>query len=284
VKTIPSPLQTHYNTRATTTATALKVVRPDGNIYAFTSHDSNNTVLGQVYSSSPGLDASSVIISAGAAVGNLELTTLHDGTVFTMIDILSGRWRNSSFILFRYNWASPTDGIETLLTGTFGDVQLKRASVVVELRDLRQYLQQTIGDSSSKTCRARLGDSRCTVALGPWTKTGIITNVTSQRVFRDSARTEVIDFFGEGEITFNSGANIGVTAKVAQYAVDGTFTLALNLFAPVSIGDTYTAVAGCRKRLTEDCKLKFNNVLNMQAEPHRAGLNSITKAPNSLSV
>jgi len=38
-------------------------------------------------------------------------------------------------------------------------------------------------------------------------------------------------------------------------------------------------VAGCRKRLDEDCRLKFDNVLNFQGEPHRPTVDAITETP-----
>ncbi len=44
----------------------------------------------------------------------------------------------------------------------------------------------------------------------------------------------------------------------------------------IQVGDTFDVIAGCRKRLTEDCKVKFNNVLNFQGEPHLPGIDRLT--------
>lgn len=279
MKTLPSALATHIASRSTTLATALKITRTDGVVFGFTTHDVDDIVAGVKYSSNPGLDVSNIVIAANAAVGNLELTTLHDGSVFTTTEVLGGVWRNAAFSIFRYNWASLTDGIETLLAGTVGEFQLKQNTVVAELRDLRQYLQQSVGDVSSKTCRARLGDARCKKDLAAFTYTGALTGVSSNQVFRDSARTEAASWFDEGEIAFITGANAGLRSKVKSYAADGTFTLALPLIGGVLPGDTYQAIAGCRKRVDEDCGGKFDNVLNFVGEPHRKGLNSLTKSP-----
>ncbi|MBI4291330.1 MAG: DUF2163 domain-containing protein [Betaproteobacteria bacterium] len=284
MKTLPTALAAHVATRDTTLATALKITRSDGEVFAFTTHDVDDPVDGVTYLSNPGLDVTDIVIAADAAVGNLELTTLHDGTVFTTADILGGAWRNAAFILFRYNWASLAAGVDTLLAGTFGEVTLKQNQVVAELRDLRQYLQQSVGSASSKTCRYRLGSTDknagglCMKDLTAFTVTGTLTGVTSNQVFRDSARTENLAWFDEGQITFTGGANSGLSAKVKAYAADGTFTLALPLYGTVAIGDTYSAVAGCRKRLDEDCVAKFDNALNFGGEPHRKGLNDLTKA------
>ena len=278
MKTLPTNLDAHIATRETTLATALKITREDATVFGFTTHDVSDPVDGVTYSANPGLYVTDIVIAANAAVGNMELTTLHDGTVFTTADILNGVWRNAAFIIFRYNWASLADGIDTLLSGTFGEATLRQNTVVVELRDLRQYLQQSVGDASSKTCRARLGDARCAKVLTSFTYTGTLTGATSNQVFRDSARAEEVNWFDEGEITWTGGANDGLSAKIKSHAADGTFTLALPMYGTVAIGDTYSVVAGCRKRLAEDCVAKFDNVLNFVGEPHRQGLNDLTKA------
>ena len=61
--------------------------------------------------------------------------------------------------------------------------------------------------------------------------------------------------------------------------VDVLFTLTLPFPFDAAIGDTYSAIAGCRKRLTEDCKTRFANVLNFQGEPHLPGIDLLTKVP-----
>lgn len=286
MKVIPSALGTHYATRNTTMADALKIIRPDGTIYAFTSHDIDDEISGIDYLANPGLSVSDIVIAANAAVGNLELTTLHDGAVFTSADVLGGRWKNSAFVLFRYNWASIADGIDIQLAGTFGEVELKQNQVVVELRDYRQYLQQPVGNVSQKTCPWRLGSTSrfqgglCMkdISAAPWTMPFTVTSVTSNQVFRDSARAEAADFFGEGSIIWLTGNNAGISQKVKEYAANGTFTLALPMYATVQVGDTGTAVVGCRKRRDEDCVTKFNNVLNFGGQPDRRGLNNVTQS------
>ena len=282
MKTLPTALATHIATRNTTLATALRITRQDGEVFAFTTHDIDDVVGGVIYRAKPGLAASDIVIAANAAVGNLQLTTLHDGTVFTTADVLGGRWRNAAFTIFRYNWASIGDGIDTLLSGTLGEFTLLRNSVTAELRDFRQYLQQAVGDASSITCRARLGDVRCTKGLTAFTYTGAITGVTNGQTFADSGRTEAAQWFNEGEITFTSGDNNGLSAKIKTFA-GGVFTLAIPLILPVLVGDTYRAVAGCMKRIDEDCHAKYDNVVNFVGEPHRKGMNDLT-APPTIAV
>jgi hypothetical protein len=47
----------------------------------------------------------------------------------------------------------------------------------------------------------------------------------------------------------------------------------------IQIGDTFSAVAGCQKRLAEDCGTKFSNVVNFGGEPHLPGIDALTSPP-----
>jgi uncharacterized phage protein (TIGR02218 family) len=277
VKTLPGNIATAIAQGTSTLAYGLRVVRTDGAIFAFTSAMDDALIGGDLYKSSTGLDVSDIEISSGFAVSNLELTTLDDGSTFTHIDVYSGKWKNAAFTLLRYDFTNPTAGQETLLAGTVGDVSVGNGRVTAEFRGLQQYLQQPVGMVTSKTCRARLGDSACTVALGPYTFTGTITSVTSQQVFADSARAQAADYFAEGILTFTSGECAGLSQKVKAHAGGGVFTLSLPMTPAVSVGDAYTITAGCRKRFAEDCIGKFNNVLNFQGEPYIPGTDALSQ-------
>jgi uncharacterized phage protein (TIGR02218 family) len=290
VKSIPVALAAHYALPSTTLATGLRITRTDGQVFAFTSHQRDAVIGGITYQSAPGLRVTDIVIQAGAQVGNLELTTFNDGSVFSVVEVLSGVWKNAAFVIFRYNWesvgGSPEDGVDTLLTGTLGEGELRKNELVIELRDLRQYFQQSVGSASSKTCRYRLGDSRCGIELAGspnlWTKTITVTGVTSNQVFTDASRTEPSDWFTEGILTWLTGNNAGLSQRVKDYALGspaaGEFTLAFPMLSAVQVGDTASVHAGCRKRLEEDCRDKFDNVLNFGGEPHRPGIDALTQA------
>ena len=277
MKIIDSGEQTLLSSGALTLAHGLRIERRDGLIIGFTSHDRDATVGGQLYEASPGVNVSSLINSEGFNVDNLELATLDDGTVFDSAEVFNGLWTNALFKIIRYNWATG-NLIETLMAGTVGEASIRRSVVVVELRGLQQYLQQPIGSVSTKTCRARLGDSRCGVALGPFTFSGTVTSVTNNYTFTDTGRTEAADYFGEGLVEWISGDNAGMRTKIRTHTTGGVFTQALPTFRPIQVGDTFEVIAGCRKRL-EDCRDKFTNILRMVAEPHRPPIDQLTKAP-----
>lgn len=223
MKTLPTALATHYASGTTTLADLLKITRKDGQVFAFTSASTDVTISGQLYTSAQGLDISSMEVTAGLAVDNLELTTLDDGTIFSRVEVLAGVWRNADFVISRYNWASPSDGVEVRMVGTVGEVHLKRGSITAELRGLQQYLQQPIGSVTSKTCRARLGDSLCRVNMAGYTFTGSVSAVETNQVFSDATKTGDSYFASVSALLFFDGAN-NSTSFTDSSAVPKTFT------------------------------------------------------------
>jgi uncharacterized phage protein (TIGR02218 family) len=238
-----------------------------------------------VFDASQGLDVSSIVTTSGFSVDNLDLKTLDDGTLFDRDDVQAGRWRNADFRLFRYRWdvATPTiaNDVETMMRGTFGELTLGENTLTIELRGIAQKLQQPVGIVSQQTCRARLGSvgtGQCNKVLTAFTHPLTVTTATNKQTFTASAATQAADYFGEGLVTWLTGNNAGVSQKVRTFS-GGVFTLILPLVLTVQVGDTFTAVAGCRKRLMDDCKTKFNNVVNFQGEPHRPTVDDLVRAP-----
>lgn len=277
MKTLPAGLAAHYALSGTTIACFLKVERSDGEILGFSETDEAITISGTVYE--PGLDVSDLAISAGAQVDNLQISATPDSPDDPVIvDLLAGLWANARFTLFECNWKVPADGINVLRRGWVGNVDTTRGGYSIELRGLKQAWQQNLGAVTTKTCRARLGDEKCRVDLAPWTHDYAVTTATSRHVFTCSAAVEADDYYGEGKATGLTGANAGVSQKVQAFAA-GVFTLSLPMPFAVEVGDTFRFVAGCRLRLLEDCKAKFDNVLNNQSEPHVPGNDLITADP-----
>lgn len=289
MKTIPSGLLTHYQSGSMKLAVATRITRSDGVVVAMTSHERNQTIDGVDYLATHGMEASQVITTAGLAVDNLEMRTLDDGTIFDRADVLAGRWNGARFLIFRYCWADISLGVEYLMAGVFGNVTLQQGSIVSELRGIQQYLQQAVSNVTTKTCRARLADyptpngkNLCGLSASDLIETGTVSAVTSRAVFTASgiANGGTDDYYGEGILTWDTGLNAGLSQKIRTQTSASLFTLILPMKKDVQVGDTFTVIAGCRGRLQEDCRDKFDNVLNFQGEPHLPGVDALTAAPD----
>jgi len=286
VKTFSSGYQQHLDGESTTLAFALRIERKDGQVFGFTSATASVTIDGEDYDATQGLDVSALVATSGLAVDNIELRTGDDGSLFTRADVLGGRWQNADFLIFRYNWAQdPVTDTEPLMAGVIGDVRLMRGEVVAEFRGLQQYLQQPLGSVSTRTCRARFADfpepvpgNLCRLNASDYSVAGEVTDVISRGQF-ETDLSEADDYFGEGVLTWTTGSNAGLSSKIkAHEQSDGKIVLLTPMPTNVEVGDAFTALAGCRKRLA-DCRDKWNNVLNFQGEPHRPLIDELTRNP-----
>ena len=266
MKTLPSGLAAHIAGGTTTLADLLKITRTDGQVFAFTSAADDVTISSVLYKSAQGLNISSLEASAGLNVDNLELSTLDDGTVFTKLDVLSGRWRNADFVISRYNWANPADGVDVRMVGTVGEVRLHRGYVTAELRGLQQYLQQPIGSVSSKTCRARLGDALCTKDLTAFTYLAEVSAVTSNQVF------SVIDpGSGGGDTDYAS-----VSLLLHGDGTDGSTTIIDNAPTPKTVTCFGNAKISTTQSKYGGASLKFDGTGDYLSTPHSADLSLIS--------
>lgn len=238
--------------------------------------------VGGTYLCDPGISMSNIVWSSGLNVDNLEIQFLDDDTYINRTDVLSKKWSKADFRLFRADPLNVAAGIDTLMIGNMGDVQIYEDRMQAELRSILQLLQQTVGEVTTKTCKTLLFSEKCTVDIADHTFTGSLTTAGRQ-VFADSANPQLDDWFGDGEILFTSGPANGMRAKIREYQnAGGVFTLVMPLLVMPQIGDTYTAYTGCRKRCYEDCRDKFSNILNFQGEPHLPGNDYIT-SPGDVS-
>lgn len=280
-KTVSANLLSHIAGEVTTLATCWKLTLVDNTVYGFTDHDADITYGGVTYSASSGQTPSSIETSDKLNVDNLDVIGLLDSATITEADLLAGVYDYAAIEVFLINYANTGHGVLKLRTGTLGQISLKRGQFTAELRGLMQHLQQTVGDLYSYACRADLGDSQCGVTLDgspSYTVTGTVSGVTDNGVFRDAGRTEDVDYFGYGLLTWLTGDNAGRQMEVKSYAANGTFTLFQKMPSAIQVGDTYSVYAGCNKTPTA-CIQKFNNFVNYRGEPYIPGVDKMLETP-----
>jgi len=263
VKTIAADLLQHYKSGSTTLALAWIVTRPDGQVLGFTDHDQAIEVEGVTCGPSSAFGASAVSLRSELNTDNLDIVGLIESDGITVADIEAGKWDGSTVGLYRINWDSPSDGVETVLTGEIGAVQVRAGQYVAEVRGLMAKLQSNIGRVVVPTCNASLGDARCGVDLEALRVSSTVTAVTSRRAFAASTLSSGgVDYSG-GELTFTAGANSGRSVEIRQHTGGGAVELFLPMPYDVQIGDTLTAVPGCDK-IKATCIARYDNVLNFR--------------------
>lgn len=278
-KAVSAALKAHMAGSTTTLAHCWLVTRGDNIVYGFTDCDIDLLIGGISYKAKTGFIASANKTSAQLNVDNLEVQGMFSSDALTERDLMAGLWDFAQIQLFIVNYRDLTMGLMYLRRGWLGQVNTTQTGFITELRGLMQKLQQKTGRSYLAACDVDLGDSKCKINLATFpngTVTGSITSVTSGRVFADSALTQADDWFGAGVITFTSGSNNGISMELKTFtSAGGVIGLELPMPFTVNVGDTYSMIAGCRKRRVEDCAAKFSNAINHHGFDLIPGLDNV---------
>lgn len=277
MKQLTPALLAHLQGEVTAIRTCWKVTLENGRVHGFTDHCSDLDMDGVRYLAASGHAPSAIVSNSTLAVDNLDVAGVLDSDVITEADLQAGLWDHARVDIFQVNVTDLSQGVIRQHAGRLGEVRSSGHRFTAELRGLAQQLQQTLGELYSPTCRATLGDARCKVDLAPLRVTGTVATVVDARSFIDSARIEPEGSFDAGQLNWLSGDNTGLAMEVKTYA-SGRFVLQLAMPYAIAAGDSYSVTPGCRRRFEEDCKAKFNNVINFRGEPHLPGTDRMLKA------
>jgi uncharacterized phage protein (TIGR02218 family) len=268
-------LKAHYAGGKTTLARCWKATLTNGTVVTATAHDRDIVFDGLTYLSTAAYTPSDVESGSDMSPDNLELEGFLASPHIVASDIQTGLWDYAAVEDFEVNYRDLTMGRNLIRSGTLGEVNTGLAMFRAELRGLMQAYSRRIVRLTQATCDADLGDARCGINLEggspPWTVTGTIDSVMSNRQFTDAARTEAANWFTGGKITFTSGLNNGLSMEVKGSTSAGVIKLHELMPFAIAVGDTYSMYVGCAKRFTEDCIGKFANGVNFRGFPHLPG-------------
>jgi uncharacterized phage protein (TIGR02218 family) len=250
----------------TTLAFLWKVIRQDGEVFGFTSHDTDITYLGLTYKADTGFMPSATNTSSGLAVDDAEISGALSSLAIDQAEILAGTWDASEVWLYQVNYEDLTAGAIIVRRGWTGEIKSGKTSFTSELRGLTQKLAQQIGENYSPSCRATFGDARCKKDLNAFKVTGSITSITNLHEFADTARVEASNYFDQGLITFTTGLNAGLSREVKTFAATIIFCELPFPYA-IEIDDEYEMWKGCDKTFAT-CKNTYNNIVNFRGEPY----------------
>lgn len=239
-------------------------VRVDGTVTAFTGHESDLSfnleswltsrtqnvparMVGtglHTYQAAYGFQATDIVTSSDLSVDNLEIAGAMlpeppfgsppappTNPFITLPDIMAGRWDFCFVILFFVNVADLTMGALVMRCGTIGEINTQLDLFRSELRGLTQAYTRQIGELTSASCRAVLGDARCKVDLtggSPvnFTVSGHVTGIgTDNATIFDTARTE-------------AGPSGGVAIAGVTNANPGVVTFHGNSFFALADGES----------------------------------------------
>ena len=243
----------------------LRIVPLTGSPIYLTRHPRALTMSGHIYLSGSGYDFTGYSAAANLSPAMIDLEGVAGLAGICYDEVASGLFDNARAYLFATTWNAPVEDEEPIVASILGKTTLMDGRYKIEEMSLVDALNQSVGKTYTPQCPKTFGSQTyagCKKALGPLTVTGTLSAVTSTSIVRDSARVEAADYFAVGTLQFTSGANAGLKPlEIKSYAANGT----VEVFEPFhylpAIGDAYTLIPGCRKRLA-DCRDKWNNVVN----------------------
>lgn len=268
MRTVATDLLAEFQSPSDRIAFAILIRRDDGTQIARTSADIDCVLTGipiagsatgaVTFESMPGLNCSSIVSTVGLGVDNFEGTLLEDDEVLAA-DIYAGFWRAAHWSLVAFNFAAPADGFVHLKSGRLANKTLKNGAKVFELRDYRQAAQHDTSRRTSPTCDWEYGSTSlpaglCFIDLGPRTHAGTVTGVTNTRQFTVSGFAQAAEYFTNGVMTWLTGDNAGLDVRIRSHPGSGVLVLDVQMVRAIQVGDTLSAIKGCRKRFAEDCR------------------------------
>ena len=247
----------------------LRIVPTAGSPIYLTDHPRDLAMIGHTYLSTAGYEFTGYAATSGFSPASIDIEGIAGASGVTRAAVGSGLFDGARCYVFATSWAAPVEDQEPVVAGIFGSATLLDHRFQIGGVSLVDVLNQSVGQTYGAQCPKAFGGTEyagCGVSLAANTVTGTLTSVTSASVFTDSARSEPADTFGAGTIQFISGPNAGLKAlEIKSFAAGVITTFEPFYYLPV-VGDAYTMVRGCRKRLS-DCQA-YSNVVNFGGFPY----------------
>lgn len=286
----------------------------------FTSNTRDMTLPAHTYSGSPITFKSAVGITPSVVEQilddptNLEMSGIYQAGTFTQADVLAGKWDYAEIEVFSACWDNVNLGELVHFKGNLGDFKDYAYYFKAEGRGLIARLSSDTCDVTSRNCRvkefrdAQCGHTASTVTIAGTsfnvTQTGRTGNPSTSGIYDNEKNAIVFDvstftgnvptygqltawaeYFDNGKITSNSGANLGNSREIlaVKEATGGypyiIVTLKRSMPFVIEGGSKWHLTMGCR-RTVEDCR-KYDNIINFRGEPYIPTIEEINRIPEA---
>lgn len=277
MRAIPEALAAKLASGVTTLAHVWRLMRRDGEVFAFTDHDCPLPFEDATAEPLQGVSAGAIEKSLGLSVDSASIVGALSSAAIIEDDLARGLWDGARVDIYRVDWSAPELRVH-LFAGRIGEVRRGASAFETELRGLQAALNTPVGRVFSRFCDADVGDARCGVDLEApaFRGEGIITEVLGTHTFKAAGLAGFTDqWFARGRVVWADGRQ----SEVATHQAEGDEAL-FELLDPVtlSIGDELAAYAGCDKRI-DTCRSKFANVVNFRGFPHMPGNDALQSGP-----
>lgn len=272
--------KTHFHTAL------WRIERTDGLILRFTDASSTVEFENETYVPTDGVNASARRKQEGTLPPNLEVVGIVSDSAITFDDLQAGFYENAVISEIIVDYRAPYLG--ALLRTDYVLIETKFNGEVWEAKveGTTRKLVQPVGRVFGRTCDNDLGDSVCRVDVVASSENGTVSviigaGLDARAEFEATGLTAPDDDFTHGRLTWLTGDNAGLLSQVKLHTVTGVTTIELQLptVFDIAVNDTFNVQQGCAKRFEEDCRDKFNNVVNFTGFPHMPNTDKTLQVP-----
>ncbi len=280
--------------RGKTWCTIWRIARVDGTVYRFTDHDKTLTLEGQDYTPLRAPIAGDEHRESGVKELSQPLGGVLSDDAIMSEDLLAGRFDNAIVEVGIVDWAAPWLMSIRSQKRWIQRFRLDSPVYQAETEGLTSFLHAPVAGPSggiwSPTCPYKLGQAivagkGCGVDISADTKAGIVVDTVSDslQVWTATAGSWGFsyddDYFKDGEVTFETGDNEGVTRMLIR-SRNGTreFTAFIPFPRPIQAGDTFTVKPGCDGQKAT-CVDKWSNIEQFGGDPFAPGSSQILEPP-----
>jgi uncharacterized phage protein (TIGR02218 family) len=273
LKILDPTFKNAFNSDKSTFCWCWLITRVDGLMLGFTSLDVPLVIGGVTYQPYTGFEA-----GAAQQSGDLNLTDsqqligILDRSGISRADLVSGIYDYAYVRRFLVDYSNLPSSLELnppkhleLPAGYLAESKRNNLGYEIKVKDELSKLDNQIGNVTTKTCRANLGDDRCRKSLAPFTHNLTISAVESKRVFTINYGFQN-KYFDGGRLKFTSGLNQGLHFDIGFLVASKIILSPVAAPFDIAVGDTVTAIAGCAKTKLA-CITKFQNFHNFVGEP-----------------
>lgn len=275
MKSLSTAFKLHLEQEVTSLCSCWKITRRDGLVFAFTDHDQDLQMEGDLYRASDGYDRTALKGSAGLDTDHMNLMGLLSDEALSEKDLRAGLFDFAEIRFFLVNWQDLSQGILPLRRGWLGEVIWREGYFDAELRGLSNAFKTHMGAVYTPECQADFGDAACGIDREASRVTDEVVAISDNRTFTllDCDKEDIE--LGGGTLQFLSGENVGVQLEILSWVKT---TKEITLFLPppfaVSGGMEVALFEGCDKRLAT-CRDRFSNIANFRGFPFIPGTDSL---------
>ncbi|MEO0426520.1 MAG: DUF2163 domain-containing protein [Pseudomonadota bacterium] len=275
MRALPSTLSASLATGCTTHCRCWQVARRDGVTLGFTDHDRDIAFDGVVHRAEAGLTAGALELSTGLRLDSQEVAGALTSEAIHEDDILKGLYDGAAVRQYLVDWQAPESRL-LLSAGTVGEIRRRGTAFEAEILGLSEALNRPFGRVYSRFSTVALGQPGCGVDLDDpaYVATGTVGAVLAvDRLEAHGLEAHATGHFGDGRLTWLTGANAGAVGHVRRHGVaEGVVTLELWNIAPLAMaeGDSFEVAAGCA-RDAATWKARFGNLHDFRGFPHLPG-------------